>query len=355
MQPTHANLIRIVWSLVAIAMLALTITGLSPYHAELKRGTIGVRLEPNPAGNIVLFPSPGREAALVGVQEGDILLAVSGKALPSGISVDETIEAMRGLHGEQVDITVRQADGTEKSLTIVRSRQFLAHLAGAGISFGFYQAYLVTLSLLVALIFTVFSAWLIWQKRLEKVAALTSLTLLLIPYSLNLSGVASFGAEQFGIYWFYALIRTAGLLTIVVFLTIFPNGNIFPSWARWLLIGVGVWLLPFYISQINTELLPEFMIDWAWVLIFVLSIVALVMRFRSAATVSLEKDVIRKILLAGVIALGLYALLLLLDQFLPVSFYRSPPGIWFNLFSQLAWSAVAIYLGYQMALTSHAR
>jgi hypothetical protein len=349
MKPNQTLTIRSIWSLTALIALVFLLTGLAPYISEWQRGTIGVALEPNELGEMILSPMPGREANLAGVQQGDILLSIAGVDLPIGTSVEETIARLRGPLGEPVAITVRHIDGTQESLSIIRSEQFLAQIASAGVSAGFLQNYSIILFLLVPLIFFGLSARVIWMGNTKIITILTGFVLLLIPYSLNLTDLASFGADWLNAYWLYAFLRAAGLLGIALFLLLFPTGRFFPAWARWLAILTGIWILPFYASQIIDNLLPTFVVDWAWILIFAAGIVTLLFRFRTSEPIAAEKGSLDKILLAGVVTLGFYALIWLLNQFLPWSFFASPAGIWFDIIRQLAWSAVAIFLGIQMA------
>ncbi len=349
MKPSQILISRIIWSLTALIALAFLLTGLAPYIAEWQRGTIGVLLEPNELGEMILSPMPGREASLAGVQQGDILLSIAGVDLPIGTSVEETISRLRGQLGEPVAITVRHINGSQESLTIVRSEKFLAQIASAGVSADFLQNYNIFLFLLVPLIFLGLSARVIWMGNTKAITILTGFILLLIPYSLNLTNLASFGADWLNAYWLYAFLRAAGLLGIALFLFLFPTGRFSPAWVRWLAILTGIWFFPFYASQIVDNLLPAFVIDWAWILIFAAGIVTLLFRMRSPETIATEKGSLDKILLAGVVTLGFYALIWLLNQFLPWSFFASPAGIWFDIIRQLAWSVVAILLGIQMA------
>jgi hypothetical protein len=355
MQSKPALLLRSLWLLVASLVLVFLFAGLTPYRAEWQRGTIGLAFEPNAAGEMVLDPLPGREAALAGIQKGDLLLAVDGAALPTGASVDETFERLRGPHGKAVTLRVRQVNGTENSLTVTRSEQFLAQLAAAGLSLELSQNYDLALSGLVPLLFLGFSAWLIWKGQPAGMFSLLSFTLLLVPYSLNLTGLVPAGADRLGLPWLYALLRAAGLLGLALCLFLFPTGRFFPAWARGLALAIGVWMVPFYATQAGVNLIPSFIIDWVWVLIFALGIAALVTRFRAAETAAAEKGPLRKILLAGVVTLVLYALLWLLNRFLPGAFFSSSAGIWFGMASQLLWSAAAVFLGTQLVFAAPAR
>src|SRR5690606_33684086 len=51
-------------------------------------GGIGVQVQRNEQGDIVLYPFPDGPATLAGVEEGAVLLAVNGTPLPPGERVD---------------------------------------------------------------------------------------------------------------------------------------------------------------------------------------------------------------------------------------------------------------------------
>lgn len=353
MQPKSALTLQLTWLLLVALTLTLLLIGLAPAAAEWQRGTVGLVLEANAAGEITLAPIPGREAALAGLQSGDILLAIDGQALPKGISVDETIARLRGPLGQPVTITVRQANPpAETSLTLVRSEQFLARVKAAGLSAGFLQNYDLSLSLLVPLVFLGLSGWVIWKGKPSLIVDLVSFTLLLTPFSLNASSLAQAGATLLGTNWLYALLRAAGLFGLTLFLLVFPSGRFTPAWARGLAITLCVWMLPFYASQIGLLNLPSYLIDWAWILVFALGIFALLARFRAAETTLAEKATLTKILQAGAFTLALYALLWLCNRLLPEAFFFGPAGVWFDLASQLAWGAMTIFLGFRLAMAT---
>ncbi len=71
-------------------------------------GGIGAYMGRDEAGNVVLTTMRDRPAARAGVQDGDILLAVDGKAIPSDMKVEEIIALVRGEVGTQVTLTLQR-------------------------------------------------------------------------------------------------------------------------------------------------------------------------------------------------------------------------------------------------------
>lgn len=80
-------------------------------------GGIGVQLRLNERGQFVLYPFRDGPAAMSGIQDGDILVAVDGELIVAGERVDVIDRQLRGEvgSGRGVTITVHDArDGTER-------------------------------------------------------------------------------------------------------------------------------------------------------------------------------------------------------------------------------------------------
>lgn len=85
-------------------------------------GGIGVEVKRNVQGEIELFPYPDSPAIRVGLQDGDILLAINGEPLAIDQNLDVIRQALRGEvtdDGNGVTITIRSvATGEEQTLEI---------------------------------------------------------------------------------------------------------------------------------------------------------------------------------------------------------------------------------------------
>jgi carboxyl-terminal processing protease len=100
---------------------------IDPPAAELENqslsgeyGGIGVEIRRNEKNEIALYPFPDSPALAAGVTDGDILIAIDGKAITPQTSTDEVVALVRGLVDTTVEITVRKANGEEHTLTITR-------------------------------------------------------------------------------------------------------------------------------------------------------------------------------------------------------------------------------------------
>lgn len=82
-------------------------------------GGIGVLVQRNEAGEIVLIPFPEGPAARVGIEDGDVLLAVDGAELDPTTPQDQVDQMLRGEVRDDngVEVTVRRA-ASDETLTV---------------------------------------------------------------------------------------------------------------------------------------------------------------------------------------------------------------------------------------------
>jgi carboxyl-terminal processing protease len=87
-----------------------------------KFGGIGVRLEKDTAGNVIIYPIPQSPAQTAGIQEGDYLLAADGLQITKETRMEDIQAAIRGPVGQKVTIVVLEAPQhvTQKSYEIER-------------------------------------------------------------------------------------------------------------------------------------------------------------------------------------------------------------------------------------------
>src|SRR3989442_12678930 len=86
-----------------------------------KFGGVGIRIEVDRAGQIVVqSPMPGTPAYEAGIQAGDIILKVDGKATDT-LSMKKVIEMIQGDPGTKVSLTVLH-EGAKKPETLEMNR-----------------------------------------------------------------------------------------------------------------------------------------------------------------------------------------------------------------------------------------
>ena len=87
-------------------------------------GGIGVRIDHDAQGNVVLYPFPDSPAAQAGVQEGDKLFAVDNLGIDSKVPMEDIQAALRGPVGTKVKITISHPPGSERTeISIKRSER----------------------------------------------------------------------------------------------------------------------------------------------------------------------------------------------------------------------------------------
>ncbi len=85
-------------------------------------GGIGVRLEADQSGQVLLYPFPDSPASKAGIKDADILLQIDGQNI-AGKSMEEIQALLRGATGSKVQISIlTSAAGAEKQISIRREK-----------------------------------------------------------------------------------------------------------------------------------------------------------------------------------------------------------------------------------------
>jgi len=84
-------------------------------------GGIGVDLQRNETGDVVLYPYADSPAEAAGIVGGDILLSINGEALDVTTPIDQMRRSLRGeiTDGSGVSIVIRSANGEEQEFFIL--------------------------------------------------------------------------------------------------------------------------------------------------------------------------------------------------------------------------------------------
>ncbi len=83
-------------------------------------GGVGLNLRRNEAGAMVLSPFPDLPAAIAGILDGDVLLAVDGNPITSEMSLDEVSALIRGPVDTEVTITIQHGADAPRDFKLNR-------------------------------------------------------------------------------------------------------------------------------------------------------------------------------------------------------------------------------------------
>ena len=265
--------LRLAWYAALLGLAALFAAGVPASYRLLSSGAVGVLLERDGQGRIVLDPIPGRSAEAAGVLPGDVLLAVDGVPVTTEAKAD-LVARLLDAPAVPVTLTVGRSDGRTLDVVVERSHTASERL---GISPRTYALVLIVVGLLFVGAYIVPAGIIAVRRPDNWVAALVWLTLLLIAvFNSRANAALSFSDDPLGV----ALAAAYHVAVLLVLLT-FPDGRLEPRWARW--------YLPVGLAWIATEVAPvapsqALLAIPVWVLIdfvvFGTAVAAQVYRFR---------------------------------------------------------------------------
>jgi carboxyl-terminal processing protease len=93
-------------------------------------GGIGVNIHHNDAGDVAMTPFPDYPAIEVGIQDGDMLVAVDGVAITAKMTLDQVSAMVRGPIGTQVTITFRRGSAALREATLIREKIEIPSVTG---------------------------------------------------------------------------------------------------------------------------------------------------------------------------------------------------------------------------------
>lgn len=268
-------LLRLSWYVVLVAIAALFVAGVPASYRLLSSGTVGVLLEPDATGRVLLQPIQGRPAQAAGVRAGDVLLAVDGDLVTSNATAP-LVPRLVGEPGESLTLTVRHIDGQVEDVSMDRAHAAAERL---GISPRTYALVLVVLGVLFVVAYIVPAGIIALRRPDNWVASLVWLTLVLIAvFNSRANAALTFSSGPAGI-----AVSAAYHVAVLMVLLLFPDGRFAPRWVRWYL-PVGLAWIAFKVAP-----LPAFYALMAtpfWVLIdflvFGTAVAAQIARFRAS-------------------------------------------------------------------------
>jgi hypothetical protein len=358
-KPVVKPILKHPWPIVTGSLIGLLLVltlfflffGISPEIDSHMVGNIGISMETDSAGQVVLYPMPGYDAEKAGLQNFDILLDINGQPINQ---ITDIKKQLNGRVGESLTITVRKSNGSENNYTLVRSSAVQTVLSQAGLSIGFLTGYLLSLSLLVGLGFAALGAYLLLRRPAHKMFILTACVLVLLPYSLNSLSADSVmvqGAIRLNLGMLYNLVRVAGLGLASLLVYVFPDAQFVPKWIRWGMICVGVWAVLYAIALINPAFLPGSWIDLVWMIIIAIGLGLQSYRYQHTSSVK-ERQQIRRMGFTLLVAIAVYIVLWAVELFLPGNFMVGAGGVWFTIISDLLEDATFLYFGVSLMLST---
>lgn len=270
------DVLRALWLVVLIALLAMFGTRIGDSYDVLRFGTIGILLEPDGHGRIVLTPIPGQAAAQAGLHAGDVLLAIDGAHVAVGTTPPDLRRQLRDAAGVPVRLTVARSDGASLDLIIERTHPGSARL---GISPTAYAATLIAVGVLFVVAYAVPAALIALRRPRDLTAALVWLTLMLVAIFNSRASIAiRISDGPIG-----PAVSAAYHLAVLLVMLTFPDGRLVPRWTRWYLpVGmawIAIKLLPLPGAQALQTTPYWVLIDF---LVFGIAVAAQVARFRTA-------------------------------------------------------------------------
>jgi hypothetical protein len=112
-------------------------------------------------------------------------------------------------------------------------------LQALGLSTGFYAAYLVTIEVVAALVYTAVAAVIFWHRSDDRMGLFAAFTLLTAGCAIFVAG--SLTAHVPALWLPAACANFLGQASFVIFFYLFPDGRFVPRWTRWLAVGSSIW------------------------------------------------------------------------------------------------------------------
>ena len=336
---------RLVFGLVLAASLFLLFIGIVPFFESYTVGYIGISMNANPSGEVVLEVTANSYAEAAGLVSGDILLTVNGQ--PAAGTEAARAAQIKGLVGEPLTVSVRKADGSEKAYTIVRSENYSNNILAAGLTPNFLARYFSVLSVLTVLVFAILGTTLLLRRAKDWLFVIAGFTLLFFPYSLNMASAAYSGAYQANLVWLYNLLRATGLFLTCMLFFVFPNGKFNPRWTRWVAVAIAVWMAPYIIALLVPGFLPGMLMDIAWLVLIGLGVALQAYRRQRLSTPE-EKQASAPLVTGAIVALAVYLVNFLLTRFFIAFLLTISAQWWYSLIAELVLDAALFFFGFEL-------
>lgn len=257
-------LARAAWIALVGLALFLFAAGAPLQFMELTRGTFGIELKKNAAGETVASPMPGLPAEAAGLRAGDVLLTVNGVPVPPQLTVPKLLQLTHDY--DEITVDVRSAGTGVHRLVIARAS---LHLASQSLSPGAYAAYLLVLDGILILGSVAIALLIFVRRSHDGLALLISLELVLLAARVTdeITYVGLFDPKW---QWAALLLTYVGVAVLPLAFALFPDGKFVPRWTVWyalfgLLYGVFVITVPSGTTIELTLSSLRLLFDWVFV------------------------------------------------------------------------------------------
>ncbi|MFN2135647.1 MAG: histidine kinase [Candidatus Promineifilaceae bacterium] len=244
--------VGVLWLSIAFAALVIFARGIPNFVGDLREtygARLGFSLQLGRADELILIPEEGGQAALAGMMERDVLVAVDGR--PVGVDDADALVSFfsAGAAGSPITLQIRTGERPPREIALVRGDRPGAWLNRSNMPIAAVVAVAVGIELLVTLGFIAVAAFIFWRGGRAPIIWLSSLVLILV-----FAGAGSLPVQSlyfFELDWQYALDIWFSLMiaALLLFFVLFPSGHFVPRWAVFLLplcLGwvIAAWLLP---------------------------------------------------------------------------------------------------------------
>jgi hypothetical protein len=263
------------------ALFALILTffmvGLPAYLDGWSQGGIGASVYQASDGRLIVYVSPAGDAAGMGIQNGDVLVAVNGAGVPSAPQADRMLT---GKVGNPVSVTVRTGNAAPRQYSLVYAGGFLHLLAQMGLSLQFLVIYNTAFSCLLALAAILASPLVFLRRSKDWLVILVAFSM--IAFASFFMTPVGYGADKLHVPFMNNLLYMVGMVSMVIVFFIFPSGHFEPRWTRWLAIFL---FIPAVLDFLNLQTINNVLLDFfLWIGFFALGAFAQVYRYRRVAT-----------------------------------------------------------------------
>jgi hypothetical protein len=232
--PVAMRIYVALWSLLLVAAIVLPVVGAwfeFQQRANPSWAPYGISIGPIEGGRLQIGEVIGESARGAGLRRGDRIIAIDGRPVPHISHYQEVRDWVVGPEGKATRFTIAPAAGSPRDVVLSRERRNaeLAY-AGTGLSPVSLAAVLSISSLAMSLVLVIAAA-LLFRRRQQPVAALSSIAYLaLAATALQGSSASAVLGTATVTYW----IQPFGWGCLLLAVVAMPDGRLRPRWTVWI-------------------------------------------------------------------------------------------------------------------------